>query len=762
MINKLALALLVLCLISLFSTACRSKENIELLKSDLNVAINASDPFEAARLIGRLVKSGADPKTLPVAEAAELISGKVSRAYNWEAITGGELVRLCGPLEGLTNGTWSEHPIRAAFFWGLMETGRRGPAFDLWKKSENQVLSTLGSPMPFRDVIKLPPEERGLRISTSLSAIYFAIGFVSSRYPEDRRQGVELAKKVARYYDNSLTEDKATIRLSNPIAQAQMPRLTPHESLLAYCLVKSGLWADASVNPYLKDQPETAIRFEPVRNAGFEDCSLRPEGTSDTRLALGDYDDDGYTDVLVSDRGLWRNLGGSGTFRRVDQALGLDVRGIVAAFADVDNDGLADVIVAGKDKFGVSLQTRGGIFRPVLSPADGISVNASAIGLFDGDGDGLIDVYLGKNEEGANGRTTVLRNKGSGKFEEVTDAWGFKGDDIQPPAQGVNPGDYDDDGRTDIYVSNYRAKRNVLWRNVTQNGKAAFVQCAAAPWFGTDTRPEIQEGPDRGVEGWRTDAGVNSYWGHTSGAAWGDLNGDGTLDLVCANLSHARFVLMNPPLMMDLSRVYLNTGHGFQDHTIESGLVYRETNTDPLLADFDNDGRLDLSITNCYRAWINQLYVGTGDGSFREVTFRTGAFAASACGQAAADFDNDGDLDWFVFDGNRGMLVYENKLIEAGKTPAAANWIELKLRGGRQTNGMAYGARVTVTANDRSFVREVAGMRGFSSGDDPVVHIGLGKHKNKVDVRVRWTGNKFQDLSGLEVNRRHEIRETEK
>ena len=51
-----------------------------------------------------------------------------------------------------------------------------------------------------------------------------------------------------------------------------------------------------------------------------------------------------------------------------------------------------------------------------------------------------------------------------------------------------------------------------------------------------------------------------------------------------------------------------------------------------------------------------------------------------------ADFDNDVDLDWFVFDGNRGMLVYENKLIDAGKTSADANWIELKLRGGKSVN----------------------------------------------------------------------------
>jgi len=168
-----------------------------------------------------------------------------------------------------------------------------------------------------------------------------------------------------------------------------------------------------------------------------------------------------------------------------------------------------------------------------------------------------------------------------------------------------------------------------------------------------------------------------------------------------------------------------------------------------------------LSIMNCYRVWVNQFYEGVGDGSFREVTFRTGAFACNASGQAAADFDNDGDLDWFVFDGNKGLFLYENRLIDRGKIPAAANWIELKLHGGKRINTTAYGARVTVKANGRSYVREVAGMRGRSSSDDQVVHVGLGAYAGKVDVEVRWTVNKIQEFSGLDVNKRHVLYEAE-
>jgi len=118
-----------------------------------------------------------------------------------------------------------------------------------------------------------------------------------------------------------------------------------------------------------------------------------------------------------------------------------------------------------------------------------------------------------------------------------------------------------------------------------------------------------------------------------------------------------------------------------------------------------------LSMTNCYRIYVNQFYEGIGDGCFKEVTFRTGAFAFNAEGQASGDFDNDGDLDWFVRDGNRGILLFENKLIDKEKMPATSNWIEIKLHGGQQANGMAYGACVTLKIKDKLYVREVAGMR---------------------------------------------------
>ncbi|MDH4219950.1 MAG: VCBS repeat-containing protein [Candidatus Aminicenantes bacterium] len=450
---KIMLALLIFPMSCLFSATCRNKEDVELLKSQLNFHINASDRLETARHLDKLLKSGVDPITLPIDEAADLILEKANLAYQWETTMGDELVQLYGPLEGIQNGTWREHLIRGAYFWGLMGTGRREKALSLWQKSEEPVCTILESPESFSFLDpKLGREEWVLRRAAINGAKYFVIGFVSSKNMEDRRQGVELAEKHYRYWIYQQREYVKNIRLANPMAQAQIMRLIMDESLFAYSLVESGLAMDDVANPFLKDQPNTTIRFELVNNTGLEDCELRIASDGPPQTILGDYDNDGYADLLIPGGGLWRNLGDGGKFKRVDEDLGLDINGIVAAYADVNNDGLVDIIVAGEKKFGVSLQTKGRIFRPLLSPTNRVPENPAAIGLFDGDGECLIDVYLASSEKDGIGRTEVFRNKGDGTFEDVANAWGFSGDDVLPVGHGVSPGDYDNDGRTDMGV----------------------------------------------------------------------------------------------------------------------------------------------------------------------------------------------------------------------------------------------------------------------------------------------------------------------
>jgi len=750
--SKVILTLIMVSLTCLALSLFSQQEDVDTLKASLEKAIKESNPFEAARVLEKLIKAAVDPKTLPIDKTADLISDKSYTAYQWDPMKGEEFVQLFEPLEGLLDGTWRGLVIRASYFWGLMDTGQREKALELWSKVEKDLVSMLETPY-LQDLSKLSKEELPNTQSMRWALDFYIVGFLSSKEREDKYRAIELAKKNYDWILSSLKDEVKSIQLSNPVAQARILQIMSDNpyALLEYSLVESGLATDSTTNPFLKDQAQTDIRFQLVENTGFEECAKRIALGS--LIALGDYDSDGYVDVLIPGQGLWRNLGGSGKFKRVDKELAVNIDGEGGAFADVNNDGLVDIVVVGPNKFDILLQTKEGVFKPVLNAADATAANPGGIGLFDGDADGFIDAYL-SGDEGT--PDMVLRNKGDGTFENVTEAWGFAGDDIIQSGRGVSPGDYDNDGYTDIYVSNYSLNRNTLWHNVSEKNKTGFVQCASAPWFGKGKRPEIAEGFDRGVEGRHSIYNNKTYWGHSNGSTWGDLNGDGTLDLVCANLAHPRIIRRG---VSDISRVYLNTGNAFKDNTLAAGLVFRETNANPLLADFNNDGALDLSMTNVYRIYVNQFYEGVGDGSFKEVTFRTGAFASNTAGQAASDFDNDGDLDWFVCDGNHGVLLYKNQLIDQGKTPRSANWIEIKLHGGKRVNSMAYGARVIVKAKDKVHVREVAGMRGTSNCDDQVVHVGLGSYKGKVDVEVRWMGSAVQKVKGLKANRRHVIYE---
>jgi hypothetical protein len=746
---KLICSLLVISLFCMTSNLCKSKEDEDVLGSKLNYAINQQNPFQAARLFEKLIKCGVDPETLPVTEVAMLVLSNTD-AFHEGLIKGKEWIKLLEPLEGYVTGTRLEHHVRGLYFLALMDVGKRERALELWEKSKDFVASSWKVPYVF-DTSKLSSGERMLHLKRFWAYWYFTFGFVSSENTEDKHKAVEMAKK---YYDWVLScseNNVKDIQLTVPATQAQKIQIMSDRAyaLLAFCLVECGYAADANTNPFLKDQPKTNIRFQIVENTGLEECTLRtPYNDLYNRIALGDFDGDDYVDVLIPHQGLWRNLGGSGKFKRVDKELVVDIDGQCGAFADINNDGLVDIITASPNKFDVLLQEKSQIFRPVLNASNVTAENPAAICLFDGDCDGRIDIYLAGDEnpqklaEGA--PDVVLHNQGDGSFEDVTEAWSFSSDDTMLFSRGVSPVDYDNDGCVDIYISNHRHNRNTLWRNENKDNHTFFFQCAASPQFGKKKKTEIAEGTEQSVEG----------WGHTQGSAWGDLNGDGTLDLVCANFAHPVFVFLG---YSDISRIYLNTGNAFTDNTLNSGLAFRETIGDPMLADFNNDGHLDLSITNYYRVYINQIYEGVGNGTFNEVTFRTGAFACNTVGQASGDFDNDGDIDWFVLDGNRGLLLYENKLIENGMIPPEANWIQIRLHGRTYVNSMAYGARVTVRAKNKIYIREVNGMRGASNCDDQIVHIGLGDYTDKVDLEVRWIGDKIQKVTGLDINKRHVI-----
>ena len=269
--------------------------------------------------------------------------------------------------------------------------------------------------------------------------------------------------------------------------------------------------------------------------------------------------------------------------------------------------------------------------------------------LYDVDGDGRLDVFLPNGSRtrpfppGEEPRSALYRNRGDGTFEDITERAGVASRGYW--AQGCAFGDYDDDGRPDLFVTGFG--RYILYRNL---GGGRFQDVTA---------PSGLKGRD-----WST------------GAAFGDYDGDGRLDLYVSH--YVDFDHTGPPLPApgtlrncfykgapvicgpgglkhSIGRLYHNEGKGrFREATREAGLV-----TDPtgyglgaVWTDLDLDGDLDLYVANdSTPSW---LYRNEGGGRFIEIGARAGAAysedgrAQSGMGVASGDYDNDGRFDLFV------------------------------------------------------------------------------------------------------------------
>ena len=505
-------------------------------------------------------------------------------------------------------------------------------------------------------------------------------------------------------------------------------------------------------------------------------------------VSVVDYDRDGWQDLYVtsSRRGslnrLYRNLGGVG-FEDVATDLGVaDVNregvSMGSVWGDYDNDGFEDLFLYKWGRPELFRNREGKVFERVTEIASLPEwVNAGSAIWVDYDCDGYLDIFVAgywpesldlwnlkttrmmpESFEYANngGRKYLLRNSGDGTFEDVTAKVGIAS---RRWTLAVGAADLNGSGFPDLFLSNDYGISELY---VNEGGKR-FVEMGEQAGVGRQPKSgmnaafgDVLNRGDLAIyETNISQAGVliqgNNLWvrmdgetlrfenlagamgvdlgGWSFGAQFGDLNNDGTLDLVLTN----GYVSAdgNGNYWYDFSQVA--GGH--------SAIISDAKNWPPMR------GR-SLAGHQTKRVWMND-----GAGQFAEVAQAVGVqdrFDGRAV--ALVDLWNRGALDVVVANQRGPLLLYRNSV------RTETNWIGFDLVG-RQSNRSAIGARVQVFWNGEVQVQEVSGGSGYAAQNQRLLHFGLGESEAVDSIAIRWPSGQVQMFYALDVRRVHRILE---
>jgi hypothetical protein len=435
--------------------------------------------------------------------------------------------------------------------------------------------------------------------------------------------------------------------------------------------------------------------YKNLGNGKFADVTKEAgvdgKGIFSSGCSAADYDNDGFTDLLVVNYGpdiLYHN-NGNGTFSDVSAKSGLaDPQwGLSAVWLDYNNDGWLDVYVCNY------LRYDDGKFRDFY-PAQGYPGPLS---------------YNGEPD-------LLYRNNGDGTFTDVTREAGL----WKPDGRGmsVSAADFDNDGFLDIWVANDAMETHYF----ANTGKGTFVEKA------------LEMNVAYGENG----QGVSSM-----GPFPGDVNRDGLLDVFVPNLNYC-ILFINTGKKGFVDRT-VATGL--------SQMLGQYAGWAGILLDYDNDGWLDIFVShgNAHHEYVQEdsLVRNKGDGQFEDVSRASGQyFQEKYVGRGAAwgDLDNDGDIDLVLCNLNDLGRVLRN---DGGN---ANNWLTVEPRL-RFPSGerLAVGARVTVSAGSLRQMEDVNPVRGYLSTGDGRPHFGLAKQET-ADVEIRWPDGQVERHERVKAN----------
>lgn len=483
-------------------------------------------------------------------------------------------------------------------------------------------------------------------------------------------------------------------------------------------------------------------------------------------VVADDLDNDGDIDLMISQWGIrdplhyFENLG-DGTFADRSDRLGLPgiVGGLNMVQADYDNDGLVDILIlrgawmksSGRYPNSLLRNLGGGRFEDVTEKAGILSLHPTQAAVwFDFDNDGWLDLFIGnETTEGSIHPCELYRNNRDGTFTSCAAESGVA---YRLWVKGVAAGDYDNDGRTDLYLSCLGQPNVLLHNDGPDPGDSKGLR-----WRFRDVTPEagVQE-PLFSFPTWffdydndgLLDLFVSGYRVKTAGDVYADMVGSPT--------DGAR------------ARLYRNLGNGrFDDVSVEAGVSKVLLTMGSNFGDLDNDGWPDfyLATGNPDVGMVvpNRMFRNDRGRRFQDVT-SAGGFGHLQKGHAVAfvDLDEDGDEDVFnCIGGAFAGDVARNVLFE---NPGTTNhWVGLRLEG-TKSNRSAIGARIRVTlpadltGKGRSVYKTVGSGGSFGAG--PLrQHIGVAGATN-VAIEVWWpTTGVRERFETVQADRWYQLRE---
>ena len=465
-------------------------------------------------------------------------------------------------------------------------------------------------------------------------------------------------------------------------------------------------------------------------------------------------------------------MGGSAT--TVDGGLS---RGV--AWGDFDGDRLPDLVVANTIGYPEFLYRNvgGGRFEQVLETDPTLAGGfTEGVSWADHDNDGDLDLLLTSTD----GPGALFRNDGSGGLARV-DAGDLTSD--AAASSMACWADFDADGRLDVLVVNRAGVDDALYRN----DGAQFVRVRGLPFDGSG--------------------------GDGRACAWGDADGDGDLDVYVANFVRGTGSDAEP----ERNRFYRNAGEGrFLEVTGEPFVTERALSYGASWADVEDDGDLDLFVTNVGEQDPNRLYLNDGTGRLQAAdSMAVRENAGASKGHTWGDFDLDGRLDLYVVNGTEGLADNRNALylgtdgpaafvrvatgavVDDNRVSAGAAWSDMDLDGdldlyvanwggsdqdndlyrndisgrswlalhlvGTASDRMGFGTHVAVVTStggaSKTRHRWHLPQTGYASQNQPIVHVGLGDSALVSELRIDWPSGQRDVHRNIDANRYYLARE---